>query len=335
MGRPASRAPGRTPAERQRYTDGVRAARFLLLVTVSLLTLGAIEMALRTFAPQPLYAVQPCERGWCHVPGAAFIRGGETREFVARVRYNTHGLRHRETPIRKPPGVRRVLVFGDSLTEGLEVDAADLHTAHLERHLREALHPEIEVINFGVSAYDTAQEWRYFVTEGVQYAPDLVIVLWAGEWGSPFARLREDGGVAFIPARPARWTRDARAWLKRSLHIATLAVNGLGLGHTVRDVAPPSPIDPALQRALFAVFAQASRAAGAPLLVVALTEYGPLLAVLRDPPIPGLHVIDVARVMEPEDTWARDSHYTPRGHRKVARVLADAIILAGWLGLTR
>lgn len=96
------------------------------------------------------------------------------REF--RGRSNSLGFRDREHPIEKVPGVRRILVLGDSVTMGLYVDRAeDVFTAVLERRLGER-GAAVEVLNFGVSGYNTQQEVATLVGKGLPYRPDLVVL---------------------------------------------------------------------------------------------------------------------------------------------------------------
>lgn len=124
-----------------------------------------------------------------------------------------------------------MLVFGDSFAEGLEVEVEDLHVKRIERMLVERFPDRrVEAINFGVSAYDTAQEWWYFKTEGVRYQPDLFVVIWTGESGSPFATLRE-GRPVFLEPRYTRvqvWGRNVRTFLKLHFHTATFLFDRLG-----------------------------------------------------------------------------------------------------------
>lgn len=310
---------------------------------------------MRLVRPQPIYAIRYCRLGWCHVPGVSFRRGGETGEFVAHVRYATDGRRGEDRERAHPCGALRVAVFGDSFVEALEVDEPTTFVRQLEDRLRAALPGRrVDVLNFGVSAYDTAQEWWYFRTEGARYQPDVVILVWTGESGSPFARLVDGRPVFVEPAFTAwqHWRRDATTFVKRTLHTATFLAAALGLNRSVAEfhqqvahadtggdgttvpigARPTVPFTPGweLQMALFETFFRETEQAGAALVVAALTrhQHAYLIEALRLRPIPGLRVIGLQRGSDEDEArhrFARDAHYNARGHARAASVLFETL----------
>lgn len=91
-------------------------------------------------------------------------------------RTNSLGLRDdRELTIPKPRGVVRVLMLGDSYTEGYY--AEDTVSARLEARLTN-LFPDVkhEVINGGCSSYSPLLEYLRLKHQLVQLEPDLVVV---------------------------------------------------------------------------------------------------------------------------------------------------------------
>lgn len=107
------------------------------------------------------------------------VEGWFTKEGRAYVRVSSAGLRDREHPVEKPEGVYRIAVLGDSYAEGLQVDVKDTFWWLLEQELtRCAYQPgkRIEVINFGVSGFGTAQEYLMLESVAVRYRPDLVLL---------------------------------------------------------------------------------------------------------------------------------------------------------------
>lgn len=84
---------------------------------------------------------------------------------------NSRGLRDREHSFEKPPGIRRVVVLGDSFAWGYGVNDDAVFPRVLEPQL-----PAVEVINLGVNAYGLRQEFAYLRLEGMRYKPDLVIL---------------------------------------------------------------------------------------------------------------------------------------------------------------
>jgi lysophospholipase L1-like esterase len=125
-------------------------------------------------APKTAYEHAPSVRE--HVPLAARADGGF--EF----RTNELGLRRDiATAIPKPHALRRVLVLGDSQTDGY-VANPESFSALLEASLRGALATDaVEVLNAGVSGYSPVQEKAWYETHGAELAPDVVVlVLYAG-----------------------------------------------------------------------------------------------------------------------------------------------------------
>jgi len=95
------------------------------------------------------------------------------------VRINSEGLRDREHPRHKPAGTVRVAVPGDSYAEALQVPLGDAFRAVTGRRLsaREAFGGrQLEVINFGVSGYQTAQELVTLRRRVWDYSPDIVLL---------------------------------------------------------------------------------------------------------------------------------------------------------------
>ena len=85
---------------------------------------------------------------------------------------NSRGLRGtKEHAVPKPPGRRRIVAVGDSFTWGLGVRDEETWTAVLQTLLR-----DVEVINLGVTAYGTDQQYLRLCEEGFRYEPDLVIL---------------------------------------------------------------------------------------------------------------------------------------------------------------
>jgi len=89
---------------------------------------------------------------------------------------NSKGFRDtREFAYEKPPGIFRVLVLGDSHTQGFEVRQEATYAAIAERALA-ARGGKVEVINAGVAGFGTAEELVFLENEGARYHPDLVVL---------------------------------------------------------------------------------------------------------------------------------------------------------------
>lgn len=101
-----------------------------------------------------------------------------SRDYKVLVRTNSKGLRADvEFPYEKPPGVKRIVVLGDSFGMGYEVDLDKTFLAQMQHVL--ANHSiRTEVINLSVSGHGTAEELIVLQNEGVKYHPDLVLLAW-------------------------------------------------------------------------------------------------------------------------------------------------------------
>ena len=92
-----------------------------------------------------------------------------------KFRTSGYGLRRdSEISVAKPPGVIRVLVLGDSQTDG-QVENDETYPARLEQ-LMVARGQAVEVLNAGVTGYSPQQEYLWYRERGVQLQPDLVVL---------------------------------------------------------------------------------------------------------------------------------------------------------------
>jgi hypothetical protein len=148
-----------------------------LLAAAVACALALVEVGLRIAGfSAPSFYMRDAHRGGVLRPGA---RGLWTREGRDYVRINSRGLRDREHETAKPPGTLRVAVLGDSYAEALQLPMAEAFWAVLERELADcaALSGRpVEVLNFGVSGYGTAQELLALRHAAWEYEPDVVVL---------------------------------------------------------------------------------------------------------------------------------------------------------------
>ena len=150
----------------------------ILLIIASVVTASLLfELGLRVAGiSYPRFYQSDEHTGKSLRPG---IEAWERNEGMAFVRTNSEGLRDREHPKAKPANTIRIAVLGDSYTEARQVPLEDAYWAVLERDLKrcEGLAGlEVEVINFGVSGYGTAQELITLRRRVWSYSPDVVIL---------------------------------------------------------------------------------------------------------------------------------------------------------------
>ncbi|HEY9284546.1 MAG TPA: SGNH/GDSL hydrolase family protein [Pyrinomonadaceae bacterium] len=155
-----------------------RVVKLAVLLASVALALAVCEVALRVVDYSfPTFYTTDDERGFRLRPGA---RGTYRKEGESLVEINSAGLRDREHAKGKPPGTLRVAVVGDSYAEALQVAAGQAFWAVAERKLNEGCPAlagrRVEMINFGVSGYGTAQELITVRRHVFDYAPDLVLL---------------------------------------------------------------------------------------------------------------------------------------------------------------
>lgn len=101
----------------------------------------------------------------------------KTTEFDVGYTINAHGLRDSERPLAKPAGTGRIMMLGDSFTEGDGVEYGETFSARLEAFLDTVPLPlRWEVINAGVGSYSPLLEYLFLVHRGLALDPDVVIV---------------------------------------------------------------------------------------------------------------------------------------------------------------
>jgi len=88
-------------------------------------------------------------------------------------------VRDREHTLDKPDGVYRIAVLGDEYSEAMAVPVQQTWWWQLPRELQRCgFQPDklLEVLNFGVGGYGTAQEYVLLETRAMRYQPDLVLL---------------------------------------------------------------------------------------------------------------------------------------------------------------
>jgi lysophospholipase L1-like esterase len=166
--------------------------KLLLILLSSFFGLAVCEVGLRvlgykytgsTFTADPVL-------GWSLRPGAG---AWEVDEGFAWTRINSHGYRDRDRSLSKPEGVYRVAVLGDSITEASQVsmDKTFVSLTEEEMNRRKCCgERQVEVLNFGIPGYGTAQELILLRERVWKFNPDMIVLqFYAGN--DLFNNLRE------------------------------------------------------------------------------------------------------------------------------------------------
>jgi hypothetical protein len=156
----------------------LRLAKLAMVLVALVVGLLIAEIALRIVGyTYPVFYTTDTVRGYALQPG---VSGWYRKEGEAYVRVNSDGLRDREHEKTKPADTLRIAVLGDSYAEALQVPLEDAFWIVLEQKLQTcpafAGRKKIEVINFGVSGYGTAQELLTLRERVWPYAPDIVLL---------------------------------------------------------------------------------------------------------------------------------------------------------------
>jgi lysophospholipase L1-like esterase len=220
MDAPAPTPPDPRPSRLSRVAANVFTAAVSIALTLATIE-GAVRLAVRHAdeSVSTQYTEADPVRGWRHRPGARG-RFGQAQYVI-----NSRGLRDVEHEPAPAPGETRVLLLGDSFTEGFSVSLEDSVARVLERDLRRDGCP-MEVVNGGTVGYSTDQEYLFYRDEGAAYAPRVVVLLFyyndilynargAVPGGVPKPLFTFTGGTARVknyplPSPPA--TPAARSW---------------------------------------------------------------------------------------------------------------------------
>jgi lysophospholipase L1-like esterase len=171
------------------------ALKLVLFLTATLIALLGAEIVVRSVRdPRPMEVLEQRRVFPTYYPLAeAEIF---TRDHEERMRYrltpgfemeldgnsyriNTLGFRGSEEEVWDRPGVRRIVLLGDSYAFGLGVDQEDTLSAQLELRLEEPGQP-IAVLNLGVPGFHTGQELALAERIGFELDPGLVVLLYCG-----------------------------------------------------------------------------------------------------------------------------------------------------------
>lgn len=146
------------------------------------------EIALRVAGiqyPPPLppdsetlaYTVKDPYRGWSPRPNAKTVWTGEGE--TSELKMNAFGMRDYERTLEKPANSYRVAILGDSFMEALQVPLEKTAASIMQSQLKSCSTLKgktVEVLNFSVQGYGTAQQLMTWRHHAQKFSPDLVIL---------------------------------------------------------------------------------------------------------------------------------------------------------------
>ncbi len=139
----------------------------VVLVEIGLRVAGISYPIFWTSDPYRGTALRPGEAGWYRQEGASYVR------------INSDGLRDVEHTKIKPPNTLRIAILGDSYSEALQVPMEQAFWSVMAHDLANCSRlngRKVEVINFGVAGYGTAQELLTLRHKVWDYSPDIVVL---------------------------------------------------------------------------------------------------------------------------------------------------------------
>ncbi len=164
--------------------NGFGRAELVLFLGSILLTLALAEGIARWQSLAPtIYQIQPGREKTSYTISDNPILGYELKRNYRDIRpdhwesfsrTNQHGLRDIDRSLDKAPGTTRVILLGDSVVLGIAL--SDISYT-ISRQLELMYGSEVEVLNFGLAGYNTLQEAELLRTKGIQFKPDIVVLL--------------------------------------------------------------------------------------------------------------------------------------------------------------
>lgn len=144
------------------------------------------------------YLKRDAALGWVMMPNKHITW---RHEGYSVTQVNSAGMLEREFPLEKSKDTLRIAVIGDSYTEALQVPREQNYCRVLESSLAtdaKAKGKTIEVLNFGISAYNVAQIYMRLKDLAVKYNPDIVVLAESVD----ATRYLSPDGESFFRARP-------------------------------------------------------------------------------------------------------------------------------------
>ncbi len=291
----------------------------LLQIAIIIATLAVAESVLRVIDLRYLRAHRvgadriynyDAELGWFPVPNSD-VRFTGIR--TIRVRHNSLGLRDIEHDAAPKPTIAFV---GDSFVWGYDAEANERFTEVLRARL-----PVHRIVNAGVTAYGTDQEYLVLRRLWDRIKPDVVVLMVCvdndrkdntvntrsdGPYKPYFAMTPDGGAFTGIPVPRSRHLYFADNWLARNSWVVRVAVSAYVL------IANPQITVPDPTERLIGMMREFVESKGAKLLVGLQYREPQLEAALAAQKIPYVS-FDGA-----EHYFGDGDHWTPKGHELVA-----------------
>lgn len=252
----------------------------------------------------------------------------QAREFDVEIRVNSAGLRDDEQSLLAPD----VIVAGDSFAMGWGVGQDEAFPQLVEKQ------SGLRVLNAGIPSFGSVREMRLLDRLDVSHLRYLLIQYDDNDEPENTEFFRRDNNLMISPeavyADVQRKARRHRYWLGK----ATFEI--------LKGILHPEPLPKAAEvtpkqeaRVFVNAVLHATRVdlSNVQVIVFELDPYDVSrdefeMALLREtaleghkPFVRGMRVLDLRGQIGPEDYYQLDDHLRPRGHAKLARLLAEEL----------
>jgi hypothetical protein len=207
-------------------------ARISLILAGGITALLLLEAGLRLFGTDCPDFYRPDRH--CGTVLREGSRGWYRKESATYIRISDQGLRDREHSVAREAGTVRIAVLGDSYAEAFQVPEEQAFWSVLETEMngdRRLEGTRIEVINFGVGGYGTAQELLMLRHRVWSFNPDVVLLgfLTGNDVRNNSKILNQEDRVPYFVHRNGNlvldegfldWYRSRQGWLARAYYRA-------------------------------------------------------------------------------------------------------------------
>lgn len=310
----------------------LRVAAVLAVVTLCLLIVT--EVTLRTLH-FPAIELRPIEfraafshdpgLGWLPVPGSA---KASTVSRTVTVQHNSLGLRD----IEFVPSARPVILFlGSSFVWGVDVEADERFTERLRLDL-----PNVNVVNAGIPAYSTDQEYLLLQRLWPHIKPDVVVLLFgSGDRPGNMTNFRFYAFKPYLANVGGRWRIEGTPapksptqifynnWLAQHSTLARLAVLAYWRGRD-HELKVPDPSEQLIKMTQDLVQSRHAK------FLVGLHANDPSME----------HFLSAQRIpyvtLEGAEVYPQwGQHWTPAGHVTIANGIKSLLAREGIISSTR
>lgn len=155
------------------------AVTLLWLAVTTVVAIGSLEFIFYLAGVgEEEYLERHPVRGFVPVPSRQLTW---RKEGYSRETFNSLGMRDRERTMAKPPDTFRVAILGDSMVESVQVPLEQSFCALTEAKLNREIEStglaegkKIEILNFGVSAYNLGQVYLA-MQDVMKFQPDVIL----------------------------------------------------------------------------------------------------------------------------------------------------------------